>query len=199
MKADGIFTGVFAPRDPTPEPIGYEPYRATRTLLEERAACFPGGPRALLAATGWNRTDAATVVSRWTSLRDGRIPRALLVALEVADAELNAALAHDLGQWEEASRAPVMVRGFIERLAPAIYIHVDLPQAMTLAAAIEHVQLVASQHGRPCVIGVGRVRTVGVEPDGFVWIVEHRPSVRVEGLWLVFEGVGPALGCTTSG
>lgn len=199
MNAANAFAGIFVPHTHALEPTGYEPYRAVRQLLEERAACYPGGPRALLAAAGWNRVDPAAVVARWTSLRDGKIPRSLLLALGVSADELNAALARDLAQWDAASRAPVRVRGFIERLAPAVYVHVDLPREMTLAAAIEHVQLVASQHGRPCVIGVGRVRTVGVEPDGFVWIVEHRPSVHVEGLWLVFEGAGPALGCTTSG
>ncbi len=199
MNAADPFAGIFVPRDPAQEPTGYEPYRAVRQLLEERAACFPGGPRALLAAAGWNRTDAVAVVAQWTSLRDGRIPRSLLVALEVADSEFDAALACDVVQWEEASRTPVKVRGFIERLAPAVYIHRDLPQEMTLAAAIERVQLVASHHGRACVIAVGRVRTVGIEPDGRIWLIEHRPSARAEGRWLVFEGAGPALGCTTLG
>lgn len=199
MNAADTFAGIFVPRDPVLEPTGYEPYHAVRQLLEARAESFPAGPRALLAAAGWNRADAAAVIARWTSLRDGKIPRSLLLALGVSGDELNAALARDIGRWEAASRAPVNVRGFIERLAPAVYIHMDLPREMTLAAAIEHVQLVASQHGRACVITIGRVRTVGVEPDGHVWLVEHRPSARADGPWLVFEGVGPALGCTTLG
>jgi hypothetical protein len=176
----------------------YEPYRNVRELLGARATSFPGGLRALLAAAKLSGMDPR-VVAWWTSLRDGKIPRALVLALGVSDDELFAALAADLELWEAASRAPIAVRSCVQRLAPQVYVRVDLPREMSLAAAIEHVQLFASRHGRPCVIGVDRVRTVGVEPDGFVWVVEHRPSVHLEGPWLVFEHAGPSLGCTTSG
>lgn len=184
-------------REPERTTNAYTPYTSLRRLLVRHAATFPGGARALLAACGWISEDEVVALDRWVTLRDGKVPCAFLAVLGIPDYELRRALDEDVRAWEMAAKLPGEVTNFVQRLMPTVYRHRTLPRLMSVAAAVETIALVVHREGLPCVLPVGQIKMIGIEADG-VWVVDHRPRIRSEGMWVMFDGANPALACAPS-
>ncbi len=130
---------------------------------------------------------------RWNEGK-GRIPLRYLKAIGVDLALLQDCVALDCRQHEAALQKPRFVRFFVARVAAAVYVRVDLPQATPEEEAIERVREHAMATGRSCLINHPTLLTILVSPDGGVIAKSLEPELQVAGGVISFGECGDDVG-----
>ncbi len=128
------------------------------------------------------------------SLKEGRIPLRYLKAIGIDLALLQDCVALDCRQHEAALQKPRFVRFFVARVAAAVYVRVDLPQATPEEEAIERVREHAMATGRSCLINHPTLLTILVSPDGGVIAKSLEPELQVAGGVISFGECGDDVG-----
>ncbi len=161
-------------------------YTRTKSVLRARAN-EAGTPGDILERMGWRRNDPRSLVERWVSLGDGRIPSSFPSAIGFSLDELQRAVEMDLDIFQtQLVTEPFELKYFRERPSPVVSFKHPLPSDIGLDGAVAFVAAFNGRSRMRCELPVGTCRKFIFEADGRTWILTNRPAIRVEGRWIVF-------------
>jgi hypothetical protein len=174
----------------------YRRFYHTKAYLAQRSAHFKGADanRRLMALCGYKRYEK--FVRRrpvWDALAKP-VPMVYLSAISAHLDVLTLTEAADMEEYRAALVLPLTGKYGIERLMPAVYRHVVLPDDTPEAEAVEIILNYSKKSGSECCINFSGLKTIFVYPSGAVQPLYFPPTIQIKGGFLLAGGDGREIG-----
>ena len=184
---------VYAAREIN-ETTQYVRFFHTRAYVEQKSRLIPHSValhheriHALMAACGYRkrRPEKFNMHRRQWDQLDRPIPRSYLsfIGADIDVMQFTAEL--DAEEYDYVLDMPLYPRFASVRVAPAVYIRLDLPDGIDETEAVAFVRELAVHQGRRCCIGFRDIKTIWVEGTGEISYSYYRPQLRVTRSYII--------------
>lgn len=179
----------------------YQRFHHTKAYLAQRSALFKGAKanRKLMAPCGYKRYEK--FVRRrpeWDALARP-VPLGYLSAIGAALDVLAATQEADMEEFHAALKLPLAPRYAIERMIPAVYQSIRLPEGISEADAVALVRSRSQRTEHEFCLNFPGLKAVFMKPDGSVSRLYFPPTFKINGEFLVPGGVNSDIGTSRLG
>ncbi len=130
---------------------------------------------------------------------DGQVPIKYLEAIRVDMNLLGTCVDMDLREYEAVLAMPRFPKTFTDRVLPAVYLRVPLPDGISEGEAIQVVVQHAMATGRSCLLSQVPIVRYWINPKGRVDRETFKPELRVKDRQVIFGGCDALAGVMRTG